>query len=120
VSRHNIAAQTLLGPYPSLPVTPGTVLAETVSVPADGMSTAIVDGKTVVLVHNTAVGAETVTFTSVPDVYGRKGDITTFSLAAGAQLPFGPFKLAGWAQSGNVLWIDTSDAGILLAVITLP
>ena len=120
MSRHNIAAQTLPGAYPSLPVTPGSNLVETISVPADGMSTAIVDSKTLVLVHNTAVGAETVTFTSVADVYGRTGDITAYSLGAGDQRFFGPFKLAGWAQSGNVLWIDTSDAGILLAVITLP
>lgn len=120
-ARHNVVAQTTPGPYPTLQPTPGSDLVETASVPADGMYTAIVDGKTLVLVHNThATDPHTVTFNSSLDVpYNRSGDITAYSLAAGKMRFFGPFKLTGWSTGGN-LNIDTDDATIKLAVITLP
>lgn len=119
MTRTLIAAQTLLGAYPTLPVTPATDLTEVAADVGNGNSVTIIEGKTVVLAHNTGVGARTVTFTSVADTFGRTGDITAYSIAAGKLKPFGPFKVAGWSHSG-VLWVDGSHAEVLLAVITLP
>jgi hypothetical protein len=121
MARVLIAAQTLPGPYPALPVTPGSDLAMQAGDVGLGNYTPLVDGKTVVLVQNTDSGARTVTFASVADApFSRKGDISAYSLAAGKIRPFGPFKSAGWAQAGAQLWIDVSDATVKVAVITLP
>lgn len=120
MSRTNIVAQTLPGAYPALPVTPGSDLTE---VPADvgnGNSTAIVEGKTMVIAHNVNAGAKTITFTSVADTpYTRTGDITAYSIGIGKIKIFGPFKAIGWSNSGN-LYIDCNHADVLLTVITLP
>lgn len=119
MARTNIAAQTLDGPYPALPLTPGSNLTE---VPADvgnGNSTPIVEGKTIVVAHNVNVAAKTITFTSVADDKNRSGDITAYSIAAGKIRIFGNFKVPGWTHSGD-LWIDSNHADVLLAVVTLP
>jgi hypothetical protein len=119
MTRTTIAAQTLLGSYPALPITPATDVTE---VPADvgnGNDTTIVDNKTIVVAHNINVAAKTVTFTSVADAFNRTGNITSYSIAAGKYKIFGPFKVAGWSNAGK-LDIDANHADVLLAVITLP
>ena len=119
MARVLVAAQTLPGSYPTLPVTPGSNLSEQAVDPGLGNYTPLVSGKTVVLVHNTNVGAQTITFTSIADTFGRTGDITAYSLSAGAQRFFGPFKLVGWTNGGQ-LWFTASDASVKVAVVTLP
>jgi hypothetical protein len=122
MARVNVAAQTLPGAYPTLPVGAGTRDVSFQAYDAGLMNeTPIVDGKTVVLVKNDhATDPKTVTFISVADsTFKRTGDITTYSLAAGDVAVFGPFKTAGWALVGK-LQIDASSADIKLAVITLP
>lgn len=121
MARTNIVAQTLLGAYPTLPITAGGADPgfTSNSDPTD-RSTALIDTKTVVIAHNTDVSSHTITFTSVADSLNRPGDITAYSVAAGGISIFGPFRASGWAQTGNVLFIDVSDAHVELAVITLP
>jgi hypothetical protein len=121
MARTAITAQTLTSPYyPVLPLGAGTAdLTETaVDDPTDRQTT-LIDGKTVILAHNTDVGAHTITFTSVADSFNRTGDITAYSIAAGKIARFGPFKSSGWATSGQLL-IDVSDPLVRLAVVTLP
>lgn len=120
MARTNIAAQATPGAYPSLPISPGArALSFTGSDVPNGNDTALVDSKTLVLVRNTDSGAHTVTFTSVADTLNRKGDITAYSVPAGAQALFGPFKLVGWSVAGR-LQIDGSDVTLQIAVVTLP
>lgn len=119
MARTNIAAQTLPGAYPALPLTPGSNLTEVPGDVTNGNSTALVEGKTMVVAHNINVAAKTITFTSVVDAFGRTGNITAYSIAAGAIKLFGPFKLAGWSNAGN-LDIDVNHADVLLAVVSLP
>src|SRR5204862_4192533 len=60
MSRTSIAAQTLPGAYPTLPVTPGSDVTE---VPADvgnGNLTPLVEAKTIVVAHNINVAAKTI------------------------------------------------------------
>lgn len=121
MARVNIAAQTTPGAYPTLPVTANSLDLAMQALDASlGNYTALVDSKTFVLAQNTGVGARTITFTSVADAFGRTGDITAYSIGAGELAIFGPFKAAGWSQSGTQLYIDGSHAEVKAAVITLP
>jgi hypothetical protein len=126
MARVLIAAQTLPGAYPTLPITPGSrVLAFQAVDTGLGNYTPLVEGKTTLFVKNThATDAKTVTITSVADSpFGRAGDISAYSLAAGEEAPFGPFKAAGWSHgSGETggLWINGSSSDIKVAVVTLP
>ena len=121
MARTNIVAQSLLGSYPALPVSPGAADPgfTSTSDPTDRV-TALVDSKTIVIAKNSDVSNHTITFTSVPDTLLRPGDITAYQVDAGDISIFGPFKNAGWGQTGNLLFIDVSDAHVQLAVITLP
>jgi len=102
-ARALIAAQVPVGTYPVTPITANAAdLGESAGDATNGHYTPIVDGKTVVIVHNTGAGARTVTFLSAADpTFHRVGDITAYSLGAGEiSKPFGPFKKAGWANVG--------------------
>lgn len=122
MSRTNIAAQSIASTYyPTLPLGAGSAdIVETANDDPTDRDTALVDGKTLVLAHNTDSGAHTITFTSVVDApFNRTGDISAYSIAAGKIAKFGPFKSAGWANSGR-LQIDVSDPKIRLTVLQLP
>jgi hypothetical protein len=78
-------------------------------------------GNDLVLVRNAhATLARTVTVVSVADEYGRTGDITAFSLAAGAIVALPKLKNAGWADSSGYISIDGSTTDIQFCVLTLP
>lgn len=118
MARVLVAAQTLPGSYPDLPVAANS---RDLAMQAGDASlhnyTPIVDGKTVVIAQNTDSGAHTVGFVSQADDLGRTGDISAYSIGAGELAIFGPFKLKGWSDGGN-LDIDVNDATVKLAVIT--
>lgn len=76
-------------------------------------------GKEVIVAHNTAVGAQTITISSVADPYNRTGDIATYSLGAGEYAAFHMNNLAGWLQSDGKLYFEASDAGVLFGVLRL-
>jgi hypothetical protein len=61
----------------------------------------------------------TVTISSVADTFGRTGDITSYSLAAGDYVAFGPFRNVGWKQSDGKLYFEANNAAIKFAVIAL-
>ncbi len=108
-----IAAQEPVGTYPSLPITANAAdLTETACDATNGNYTSVVEGKTIIIVHNTGVGARTITFTSAADpTFNRTGDITAYSLGAGEiSKPFGPFKASGWANVGPDVTLATSAA----------
>ena len=118
--RTNIAAQTTPGPYPTIPLTPDSRdIAFVGANVADGNDTALVAGKTLVIVRNVDVGAHTVSFASQPDTLNRKGDITDYSVGAGQSALFGPFTTIGWAAAGR-LQINGDNVNVEIAVITLP
>jgi hypothetical protein len=92
-----------VGTYPVTPITANAAdLVETAGDAVNGNYTPIVEGKTLVIVHNTGAGARTVTFTSAADpTFNRTGHITAYSLGAGEiSKPFGPFRAAGWGNVG--------------------
>ena len=77
-------------------------------------------GREVLIVHNTGASSRTYTITSTPDPYGRTGDITTQTIAAGAIHTVGPFGLAGWQQTTGHLFLQASHAEVKFGVIALP
>jgi hypothetical protein len=121
MARQVHTAQTPLGSYPSLPIASnGADITEVAAIVADKEQVAIVDGKTLVLAHNTDSGAHTVTFTSVPDPNNRTGDISAYSIGAGEIAMFGPFRSQGWAQTDGKLYFEANDATVKFAVLRLP
>jgi len=121
MARTVIAPQSPLGSYPSLPLGAGAAdVTFTANTDPTDRYAVIVDNKTMLLAYNTDSVDHTITIGSAADTFNRKGDITTYSVAAGKVACFGPFKTAGWGQNTNQLFIDVSDAKLELANITLP
>lgn len=78
-------------------------------------------GREMVYVTNSGASPYTCTFTSVADDFGRTGDITTYSLAAGESALFGPFTTKGWQQSSDgKLYFQGSNAAVKFLVIKIP
>lgn len=77
-------------------------------------------GREVLIIQNTGASSYTYTITSVADPYGRLGDITTQSIAAGAIHTVGPFGLAGWQQTGGYLYLEASNTAVKFGVVALP
>jgi hypothetical protein len=94
-------------------------ISMTAATPADDEEV-VHNGEILLIAHNTDVGAQTVTVSSVADDLGRTGDITTYSLAADDYAVFGPFKVEGWRQTNGKLYFEATDAGVLFAVVKLP
>lgn len=69
---------------------------------------------------NASSTAHAVTISSVADPYGRLGDITSESIAAGAYRIYGPFKKNGWVQSDGSINVSADHAEVKFLVVTLP
>ena len=66
------------------------------------------NGQTLAIIKNASAAAITATFTSVPDPYGRSGDVTVNVPAAG-EMVVGPFSQVLFNQaSGNVGSVNCS------------
>lgn len=78
-----ISETSVIGPYVAETATQMTTVTFTAGTVA-GNSVVMSTGRCLLLVHNDGVGAGTVTVASSRDPYGRKADITAFSVDAGA------------------------------------
>lgn len=120
MARTNVAAQTTPGAYPTLPIAPDARDVAFVGANvADGNDTALVAGKTLLLVRNADSGAHTVSILSAADTLNRKGDIDAYSVGGGQVALFGPFTTIGWAIGGRLQFAG-DNVNIEFAVITLP
>lgn len=96
-----VAAQSLPGAYPTLPIAANSRDLTLSAGDATNLNyTPLVNDATVVIAQNTGAGARTVGIVSAADEFGRTGDITAYSLSAGELAIFGPFKKAGWSNVG--------------------
>lgn len=77
-------------------------------------------GKELVIAHNTGGSPYTVTINSAADEYGRTGDITSYSIAAGAIAAFGPFPVHGWRQTNNYINLEANNTAVKFGVVVLP
>ena len=103
------------GPNPTAGVVVTMTAADTVNKEQFALT-----GREIVIIHNTGASSRTYTITSVADPYGRLGDITAQTIAAGAIHTVGPFGLLGWQQTGGFLYLEASNAEVKFGVIALP
>lgn len=103
------------GPNPTAGVAVTMTAADTVNKEQIALT-----GREIVIIHNTGESSRTYTITSVADPYGRLGDITAQTIAAGAIHTVGPFGLLGWQQTGGFLYLEASNAEVKFGVIALP
>jgi len=120
LARTVVAPQSILGPYPTLPVTANALdIAFTApAVAADGISFPLT-GHEVLLARNVAVGAQTITIQSAPDSRGRSGDITTYSIGAGEFIAFDARAQEGWRQSDGSFYAVMSTVDVEVAILRL-
>lgn len=110
-----LTPQTLAAPNTA---TPHTVLTFTAADVANGNRFKL-NGDQILLARNTGVGARTVTISSAPDPWGRVGDVTALSIAAGATVMFSKFNPQGWRQSDGYLNFAAEHAEVLFAIVDL-
>lgn len=122
MARLALTAKTLPGSYPTLQPAAGSLTVTEASpvTASDGVSVTLIPKKTMLMVRNTDAGTQTVTITSTTDSLGRTGDITTYSMAAGAIAFFGPFDTDGWRQSDGNLYAVGSHANVKFVALYLP
>lgn len=104
-----------VGGYPTAGVAITMTAADTVN-----QNQFAAQGQDLVIAHNTGVTGHTVTITSAADPYGRTGDITAESIAAGEYRVYGPFPRIGWEQSDGKFYLEANDAEVKFGVIKLP
>lgn len=74
-------------------------------------------GKEILWVHNTDVGTQTFTVTSVADSLGRTGDINAYSMATGTFAAIDLTQIAGWKQTSGNLLLACSAATVKFVVL---
>jgi len=76
-------------------------------------------GREVVIMRNTNGAPQTFTLQSVRNVFGREGDIETYSLGAGEFAVLIP-PLKGFQQADGNIYIDISHDDVHVAVLRMP
>lgn len=78
-------------------------------------------GKEVIRARNVGASSRTVTVISAPySKNQRVGDITTYSIPAGAQMTLDFLPLDGWRQADGSLYINGSHAEVEFSIVRLP
>jgi hypothetical protein len=116
MSRVLVATKIAPGPYPSA----GVDVSAFVAADASNFNYFLSTGRELLIAQNTDTNPHTVTVHSQADNFGRTGDITAESIAAGHFHIFGPFAKSYWADSTGNINIDASDATVKFLVIQLP
>lgn len=110
---------TPVGPLtPTGGVTAGSLVAAFVACDASNGNSFPVSGHEVLELRNSGSSAYTVTISSAPDDEGRTGDITSYSIAAGADVAFSFLGSAlGWQQSDGTVHFTANNALVLARVL---
>lgn len=117
MGRTTLTRTTLLGPYPTLPVSANALDVTMTAADVANDNQFVLDGPCIIIAHNTDVGAQTITLTSVADAQNRTGDITTYSIGAGEIAAFHVGKTGGWVQSDGYMYLEASDAGVEIGIL---
>lgn len=80
----------------------------------------VASGKDLVIAEETAGVAQTITFSSVNDPFGRTGDITAYSIGANELAVFGPFEVVGWRQTDNNIYFEANSANVKVVIAAIP
>ena len=120
MARTALTKYTALGAFPSLPL--GATTADLTLAAADTVNKnqCAATGNDLIIAYNSGVSAYTVTVTSAAAANTKRtGDITTYSVAAGAISVFGPFSKNGWMQTDGNLYFEANNAAVKFAVVAL-
>lgn len=113
-----IPVQTTLGGYPAtLPLAANSADFTWTAADVANGNHYVSSGDEIVLINNTGASPYTVTVTSQKDAFGRTGDITAYSLAAGDFAMLGPFPNQGWANSAGQIAISAENVAVTFAII---
>lgn len=107
-----------LSPGKRPPTTGGTVVTWQAADTTNFEQVSLTDQDSLLVWNSHASTGYTYTVTSVPDEYGRSGDMTTIALAAGVFHVVGNGMAAGWLQTNGKLYLQASNAAVKWAVIT--
>lgn len=118
MARTNITPQTVVGPYPTLPVSANALDLTETAADVENKNQFTPSGDDLVIVHNTGASAYTVTFTSIADEFKRTGDISAYSVGAGEIAAF-RLKKPGWMQSDGKVYLEAEDASVKFAVLQI-
>ncbi len=119
MTRATLTKTSAVGPYPaSLPVAADSLDLNFQAADASNLNQFAPAGDDLIIFNNTGASPYTVTITSAPDQYGRTGDITTYSLAAGDIAAF-RVKSQGWVQTDGKVYLQASNAAVKFAVVAL-
>lgn len=79
----------------------------------------VATGREAVLLRNVNIAAQTFSLLSVADEFGRKGDITAYSLGPSEFAVLAP-PLKGFQQADGKIYIDVGHNDVNIAVLRLP
>jgi hypothetical protein len=119
MARTAIAAQVPKGPFISGQPAAGALdVAETAADVANG-NLFIASGADFLIVHNTDVGAQNFSISSMPDGFGRSQDVTNYSVAAGKISVFSLRDTRGWMQADGNIYINAASANVKFAILKI-
>lgn len=76
-------------------------------------------GNDIVICRNDQIGAQTITFYTLEDPYGMQEDLSTYSIGIGEYAIFGIFQVIPWRQADGNVYLGTSHADVMIAIIAL-
>jgi hypothetical protein len=106
------AIKTTKGPNPGTVSAGDLHVTPTAADVANGNSFIPAPNDVLHVINTHASSAFTFTMTSAPDERKRKGDVATYSLAAGEIAEFSYGDLIGWMQSDGTIWLDATNAAV--------
>lgn len=120
MARVSLTPITVLGPYPSLPVSANGLDLTWTAADATNKNQISFNGPKLILAKNShASTAYTVTLTSKTDNRNRTGDVTAYQLEAGDVMAFRIDNAEGWQQSDGYVYLEANNASVQFAVINL-
>jgi hypothetical protein len=99
-------------------VVAGDLAAAMVAMDAVNGNSFVATGQEILFFQNSGGSTYTVTVSSVADNLGRLDtSLTTYSILAGGFAAIQMKALAGWLQSGNLVYLACSNAAVKVAVL---
>ena len=110
-----VTVTTIKGPYP------GTVSANDLDVTLTAAhatdATFTITGKEILIAVNLNAATKEISLYSVADNYGRKADITTYSIGPDEMVAFKFSNTVGWATSDQIVHASGTSTDIKLGLI---
>lgn len=117
MGRTTLTRTTLIGPYPSLPVSADALNVTMTAVDTTNHNQFVLDGPMILLVQNTGASDYTFTLTSAVDPQNRTGDITTYTLSPDEIAAFNIPRTEGWKQTDGYFYLTASNTAVKFGIL---